>query len=161
MPVLDAFARPRDHRSVHRRVVQVLHRPGLGPQDDQVEQDHDPDDHERPPGGRLGAGWFEIARRRGVLAFGDGPAHPPMLPRPRREPGQPPEPERESGPEGPLAMLDGERLYAVWAASAVPFIRFGSIGTPGPIVVETVSVFTYLPFALDGRARMISSTTAR
>ena len=58
-------------------------------------------------------------------------------------------------------MLPRAGGYPVAAASAVPLIRFVSIAIPGPIVVETVSVFTYLPLAADGRARRISSTTVR
>ena len=49
--------------------------------------------------------------------------------------------------------------YADSVAVSVSLIRFASIAMPGPIVVEIVSVLTYLPLAADGRARRISSTT--
>ena len=40
------------------------------------------------------------------------------------------------------------------------FVTFGSTGTPGPMVVVTVTFLRYLPFAADGLARMTSSSTA-
>ncbi len=39
-------------------------------------------------------------------------------------------------------------------------VMFGSTGTPGPMVVETVTFLRYLPFAADGLARSTSSSTA-
>jgi len=50
---------------------------------------------------------------------------------------------------------------ALKAARGTTSICVVSIRIPGPIVVETASVFTYLPLAADGFARRISSTTAR
>jgi hypothetical protein len=63
-----------------------------------------------------------------------------------------------------LRRFSGYR--AAWEADkrtqavAVSFSREGSSAIPGPIVVESVIVLMYLPFAADGFARMISSTTA-
>lgn len=41
------------------------------------------------------------------------------------------------------------------------FRRWVSSRMPGPIVELIAAVFTYVPFAADGFARRISSTTAR
>ena len=60
----------------------------------------------------------------------------------------------ETPPERPAS-------YPAAGPSWIAFIRFVSIEMPGPIVVETVRLITYLPFAADGFARRTSSTTVR
>ena len=87
--LLDAVARPGDHRPVHRGVVQVLDRARLRAEHHEVEQDDDPHHHERPARGRLGVRRFGLEGRGRLLAFGQGLAHPLMLPRLPRKPGQP------------------------------------------------------------------------
>jgi hypothetical protein len=47
------------------------------------------------------------------------------------------------------------------ASSVRSRTRLGSILIPGPIVLDTVTVLMYLPFAVEGLARSTSSTTAR
>jgi hypothetical protein len=51
--------------------------------------------------------------------------------------------------------------YVTSAAVSVSRILLGSIGIPGPIVVETVRLFTYFPLAADGLALRISSTAVK
>ena len=149
---------------MHRRVVQVLDRASLGAEHDQVEQDDDAHHDERPPWGGLGARRFALDGRGRLFAFGQGLAHSLMLPRLRSQARSAGRSLRRYEPArgaGSRARAVTSHALGVSAASIVPLIRFVSIGTPGPIVVETVRVFTYLPLAAEGRARMISSTTAR
>ena len=47
------------------------------------------------------------------------------------------------------------------ASPLSPRTRFGSMWTPGPIVVDSVTVLRYFPFTEEGLALRISSTTAR
>src|SRR6266540_1521610 len=47
------------------------------------------------------------------------------------------------------------------APSATSRTRVVSIRIPGPMVLDTVTVFRYRPLAVDGLARRISSTTDR
>jgi hypothetical protein len=61
----------------------------------------------------------------------------------------------------PCQRPDGRAQATGAAAVSVSFIRLVSIAMPGPIVVATVSVLTYLPLAADGLARRISSTAVR
>ena len=53
----------------------------------------------------------------------------------------------------------------VWAAPTVsePMSRIRLVSTwmPGPMVLEMVTDFRYFPFAVEGLARRISSTTVR
>jgi hypothetical protein len=81
VPLLDAVARPRDHRPMYRRVVQVLDRASLGAEHDQVEQDDDAHHDERPTRRGLGTRRFRLEHRGRMFAFGQGLAHPLMLPR--------------------------------------------------------------------------------
>src|SRR4051812_46322891 len=84
----------------------------------------------------------------------DGPAEPAIAPAPGC-PGTPRAPQRRA--------LRGPRRNADQAvgSSAVRFrVRFGSTGTPGPIVVEMVTFFRYRPLADDGLARSTSSSAA-
>src|SRR5207247_8351566 len=65
--------------------------------------------------------------------------------------------------EGTTRERERQRSPA-WAPTDSPLAprtRFVSMCTPGPMVVESVTVFRYLPLAADGLARRISSITAR
>jgi hypothetical protein len=61
---------------------------------------------------------------------------------------------------GATPVSAGSR-YVTSAAVSVSRILLGSIGIPGPIVVETVRLLTYLPLAADGLALRISSTAVK
>src|SRR5690606_3396808 len=58
-----------------------------------------------------------------------------------------------------LPQIRDERFLAAAVHQALRY-RLGSMGTPGPMVLDTVTLFTYTPLAAEGLARTICSMKA-